>query len=107
MTSFSTTIRAYPNPLGTEILESADLPGNPVRHDLSSLLDRYGPYNFSAWAKAEGLQVYYVDNCFVRVPVTGEQLQRFLDAHLPDENAKGRFVALDRAAPHLIEVWEF
>ena len=37
----------------------------------------------SRWARERDLPVYYVDNCWERVPVTAEQLRAFYREVLP------------------------
>ena len=39
---------------------------------------RVGPYTLRGWAEREGLEVEYIDNCHVKVPVDRDRLQAFL-----------------------------
>lgn len=39
---------------------------------------RVGPYKLRHWAEREGLEIEYIDNCHVQVPVDRERLQVFL-----------------------------
>jgi hypothetical protein len=41
--------------------------------------DRYGPYKLQDWARTKGLHIEYIDNCWLRVDVTANQLRSFLD----------------------------
>ncbi len=99
MTSMSLYLRAYPEPLAPEVLEAGALDAAVV-----AKLDRFardcGPYVLGAWAKERGLAAYYVDNCWVRVPVSAEELGQFLDSILgvtvaeilPPESRSGDFI---------------
>ena len=49
--------------------------------DLPQPLSRFGPYELADWAKDRGLSIEYVDNCWVRVAVTGQDLIAFLAKH--------------------------
>lgn len=60
-----------------QTLEDSALP-NARRVGLSGLPDRFGPGGLSAWAEKRGIAVYYVDNCWVRVPITPDELGLFL-----------------------------
>jgi len=51
---------------------------NARRVGLAGLPDRFGPGGVSAWAKKREVDAYYVDNCWIHVPVTLDQLVAFL-----------------------------
>jgi hypothetical protein len=39
---------------------------------------RVGPYDLQYWAKREGLEIEYIDNCYVKVTVGRDKLLAFL-----------------------------
>jgi hypothetical protein len=39
---------------------------------------RVGPYTLRGWAEREGLEIEFIDNCHVKVPVGREKLLAFL-----------------------------
>lgn len=39
---------------------------------------RIGPYTLQAWAKREGLDINYIDNCFLKVAVDRDKLASYL-----------------------------
>ena len=39
---------------------------------------RVGPYKLRYWAEREGLEIEYIDNCHVKVPVDRDKLLAFL-----------------------------
>lgn len=39
---------------------------------------RVGPYTLSGWANREGLEIEYIDNCHVKVPVKRDKLLAYL-----------------------------
>ncbi len=48
--------------------------------------DRYGPYSLAAWARERAIDLDYVDNCWLRVEVSADQLRAFLsDLYPPDD----------------------
>jgi len=60
-----------------QTIENAALPN--ARHvSLAGLPYRFGPSEVSVWARKRAIEVYYVDNCWVRVPVTPGELKIFL-----------------------------
>ena len=97
MTDMSLRVYHYPKDLTTEQLETP-------QHDLLPFcsLDRHarhcGPYALQAWAADLGLNVYRVDNCWVRVPADEAALRVFLQGLPADpqlgslELAKGRYL---------------
>jgi hypothetical protein len=99
MTSMSLYLRAYPEPLAPEVLESAALKAAVVAN-LARFARECGPYVLAGWAKERGLAAHYVDNCWVRVPVSAEELGQFLDSilgltvaeTLPPESRTGDFI---------------
>jgi hypothetical protein len=47
---------------------------------------RVGPYDLRDWAKREELEIEYIDNCYVKVPVGSGKLLAFLsDLFSPDD----------------------
>jgi hypothetical protein len=48
--------------------------------------DRYGPYQLQAWARRYGLEIDYVDNCWLRVEVSDAELRQFLEDLYPAEH---------------------
>jgi len=47
--------------------------------DLDKLARQCGPDKLAGWAKRHNLDVFYVDNCWVRVPVSRSNLAKFAD----------------------------
>jgi hypothetical protein len=39
----------------------------------------YGPNYLQAWARSQNLPIEYIDNCWLRVEVTADQLRTFLN----------------------------
>jgi hypothetical protein len=76
MTHMSLTVLAYPEPLAEEALRQPSL-ANAVVERLDRHARRCGPYAVAQWAHAQGLPVVYVDNSWVRVPVSGGRLRAF------------------------------
>jgi hypothetical protein len=51
-------------------------------HDLPNPpFGRFGPYDLKSWATREGLEIDYVDNCWIRVPVPRVKLIEFFYEH--------------------------
>ena len=105
MTYYSLNVRAYPERLSTEKLEHYGLK-NPVVLPLSHRERDCGPYRLADWAKTRGLEVFYVDNCWVRVPVHSADLRAFFREVLGSEDDLVGFV-LDPEGAYLIEAEEF
>src|SRR5665213_3448661 len=47
--------------------------------DLGHLTSRCGIGTVTVWAEKKGLKVFYVDNCWARVPVSQAELNQFAD----------------------------
>jgi hypothetical protein len=63
---------------------------------------RLGPYDLRYWAKEEGLEIEYIDNCYVKVPVGSDKLLAFLsDLFSPGDPYTAS------ALPTLAPEWEF
>ncbi len=105
MTDMSLHVRAYPEVLPRERLESSDLK-IPVAMSLPLLARSCGPYQLADWAKSRGLEVFYVDNCWVRVPVTGAALKAFFSDALGVE-INPEETGLDLEDNFMIEAEEF
>lgn len=105
MTHMSLQIRAYPEALPREGLESGDLE-SPVVVSLPHLARSCGPYKLAEWAKRRGLEVFYVDNSWVRVPVSGTVLRAFFGEALGVEFDL-EDTGLDLEDSFLIEAEEF
>jgi hypothetical protein len=53
-------------------------PGGRLKHDLPDPhTGRVGPYTLKAWAIREGLDIHYIDNCYLKVAVQREQLHSY------------------------------
>ena len=63
---------------------------------------RVGPYTLRDWAEREGLEVEYIDNCHVKVPVDRDRLQAFLTKLYSPHDPP-----LASALPVLTAEWEF
>jgi hypothetical protein len=105
MTHMSLQIRAYPEAMPREGLESGDLK-SPVAMSLPHLARSCGPYKLADWAKLRGLEVFYVDNSWVRVPVSGTALPAFFSEVLGVEFDL-EDTGLDLDSGFLIEAEEF
>jgi hypothetical protein len=92
MTFFTLQVRRYSSGLTPEQWEAYSTPSELVR-DLKRPLLRLGPHVAAAWAKARDLPVYYIDNCWIRVPIKQEDLDAF-----GVEILKGEFDLTDLAA---------
>lgn len=103
MTDMSLRVYHYPKDLTPEQLETP-------QHGLVSFcsLDRHarqcGPYDLQAWAADLGLNVYRVDNCWVRVPADKPALRAFLQSLPADPQLDSLELAEGR---YLIEAEEF
>ncbi|KQY95052.1 MULTISPECIES: hypothetical protein [unclassified Brevundimonas] len=77
MTMFSCSLLVVDPIADLQTLENSALPN--ARHvSLAGLPYRFGPSEVSVWARKRAIDIYYVDNCWVRVPVTPEELRIFL-----------------------------
>jgi len=63
---------------------------------------RLGPYDLRYWAEDEGLEIEYIDNCYVKVPVGSDKLLAFLSDHFSTDNPYKA-----SALPALAPDWEF
>ena len=63
---------------------------------------RVGPYKLRYWAKREGLEIEYIDNCHVKVPADRGKLLAFLSELY---NPHDPFLAA--ALPSLTPEWEY
>ncbi len=86
MTSMSLFVLEYPVVRTAAELEAAVL-DNPVFQSLSSHARECGPYRLQRWANEHGLDIFYVDNCWVRVPVKGSELRLLFSEVLDPEHA--------------------
>ena len=77
MTMFSCGLLVVEPIADLQTLENAGLP-NARKVGLSGLPYRFGPGDVSAWAAKSGIKIYYVDNCWIRVPITPKELEAFL-----------------------------
>jgi hypothetical protein len=106
MTFMTLRILTYQIPLPKEELENYAL-NNPVFENLDNYA-RDCTTALSRWARERKLPVYYVDNCWERVPVTAEELRSFYREVLPaarvDPNLDKRVIDNDH---YLIESEEF
>jgi hypothetical protein len=75
MTYSSLSIQLYPGKI-SEDLASATAKSKTLA-EIDHLAGRCGPYQLAAWAKAPGLTVHYVDNVWIRVPVSSFELIQF------------------------------
>lgn len=76
MTYSHLSIRFYPKSVVGFALTSATAASEPVV-DLNDMARQCGPYRLADWAKRHDLGVFYVDNCWVRVPVSRSGLTKF------------------------------
>ena len=52
--------------------------GTRLKHDLPDPPGgRVGPYKLQAWAEREGLDINYIDNCYLKVPVPRQRLSSY------------------------------
>ena len=52
--------------------------GRRLKHDLPNPPSgRVGPYTLKAWAIRESLDIHYIDNCYLKVPVQRERLSAY------------------------------
>ena len=105
MTYKTLCIRACPEPLTPDQLTHYAL-ANEVLLDLGDQPRGCGPYHLAAWARTKDLQVFYVDNCWARVPVDGAQLAAFLREVLGAE-PETVGAATDPDLRYLIEAEQF
>jgi hypothetical protein len=99
-------VLTYRTPLAKEKIESYDLK-NPIFENLDNYA-RDCATGLLRWARGRNLPVYYVDNSWERVLVTGEELRSFYREVLPsgrvDHNLDKRVIDGDH---YLIESEEF
>jgi len=63
---------------------------------------RIGPYDLRYWAEREGLEIEYIDNCWVKVPADHARLLAFLsELYRPHDPFP------TSALPSLSNEWEF
>lgn len=98
-------IRACPEPLTPDQLAD-DALANEVVLDLGDRARGFGPYHLAAWARRQGLEVVFVDDSWVRVPVDGDDLAAFLREVLGAE-PETVGAATDPDQRYLIEAEEF
>ena len=77
MTYMILFIRACPEPLTADQLSHYGL-RNEVLLNLADHARACGPYRLADWARERDLEIFYVDNCWVRVPVDGDDLAAFI-----------------------------
>jgi hypothetical protein len=101
MTYMTLSIRLYSKSAVAFDLTSPSAESEPVI-DLNNLARQCGPHQLSSWAKRHNLNVFYVDNCWVRVPASRSELEKFASEVLekpdlfgtigPDPDDGGRYV---------------
>lgn len=107
MTSMSLFILEYPSVRSTEELEQPAL-DSPIFRSLSNYARECGPYRLQGWAIENGHEVFYIDNCWVRVPVSGPDLKKFLSEVLGFTNSDSDlFDKIIDDDQYLIEAEEF
>ena len=63
-----------------EAAKNGDPREKHAAHDLPNPPSgRFGPYDLKSWATREHLEIDYVDNCWLRVPVERAKLVEFLN----------------------------
>jgi hypothetical protein len=78
MTYMTLSVELYSKSVVDFELAAATAISKPVV-DLDHLARQCGPYNLTDWAERHKLEVFYVDNCWVRVPVSRSDLTKFAD----------------------------
>jgi hypothetical protein len=48
---------------------------------------RFGPYDLQGWAKREGLEIGYIDNRYLNVPMDRAKLRKFLNELYDDADS--------------------
>jgi len=76
MTFFTLQLRRFPDGMTPEQWETSSTRSELLR-DLDHPMRRVGPYQVGDWAKARGLDIFYIDNCWLRVPVKEADLDAF------------------------------
>ncbi len=84
MTYMSLRILRFPGAFDAEAWENFTIKSEVVE-DLGLLARKAGPFKVGDWARAAGLPRAYIDNCWIRVPVTQDQLRRFNEEVLGGE----------------------
>jgi hypothetical protein len=76
VTNMSMIVLEYPETLEQQQLEDPAL--NLASFELlADYARKCGPYRLAEWAKSRGLSIFYVDNCWVRVILSGMELREF------------------------------
>jgi hypothetical protein len=104
MTMYSLRVLADPPDSGFMALDRSELSTTVIK-DLQEHARLCGAYRLSDWAKARGLERHYVDNCWVRVQASGEQVLEFLRDLIGPDVAP--IAGLDPSGAYLIEAEEF
>ena len=53
--------------------------GRRLKHDMPTPPSgRFGPYDLQTWAKCENLEIGYIDNLYLYVPMDRAKLRKFL-----------------------------
>lgn len=86
-----------------EATKNDDPTAKPLAHGLPDPSSgRFGPYDLKDWATRENLEIDYIDNCWLRVPVQRDKLIEFLkEIYGPQANFPLAIVAA------LPAEWEF
>ena len=78
MTYMSLLVEIFPADASDEDLEKAGT-GSETALKLDNWERLCAPHQLAAWAKSRGLRVHYIDNCWVRVPITTADFEAFKD----------------------------
>jgi hypothetical protein len=97
MTYMSLRILRFPDAFDAASWENASVNAETVK-DLDLLARKAGPYKVRDWARAVDLPQAYVDNCWIRVPVTPDQLRRFNEEVLDGAATLGGLIDPHQAA---------
>lgn len=105
MTYTSLQVLNYPETLNAIGLDSYKLKSNTFQ-----CLEKYktSPDHLAAWARRHDLPIYYIDNCWIRVPVAGKDLRAYYRYIVDDESHLSELEQrIVESANYLIEAEEF
>ena len=106
MTFFSKFLRAYPHELDATALTNPQIDNKVISH-LEGLSERYSPFALSRWASEQGLGVFEIDPCWVRVPLSAAQVRVFIRQFMSATDAAEAERDVVEGRNYLLEVEEF
>ena len=106
MTYMTLRVRDHAGPADAARLEQPNIPNPPIANlDLSAR--NCGPLQLRDWAAGRDLVVYWVDNGWCRVVVTGVELRAFLEQFAGEGGEPDRADRFAASSNFIIEAEEY